>query len=90
MRLLSVSALSALCILVFSVCAAAQDWGYGPVVVGPRALSDDELRTTEIAVPGEMTTAFLTLRLYLGSARYANVSPRFSTRFGPDARRRGC
>jgi 1,4-dihydroxy-6-naphthoate synthase len=40
--------------------------GYGPVVVGPRALSRDELLATEIVVPGEMTTAFLTLRLFLG------------------------
>ena len=40
--------------------------GYGPVVVGPRALSPDELRETQIVVPGKMTTAFLTLRLYLG------------------------
>src|SRR3954464_9990901 len=45
---------------------ASMGSGYGPVVVGPRALSRDELRATEIVVPGEMTTAFLTLRLYLG------------------------
>ena len=45
---------------------ASMGSGYGPVVVGPRALSQDELRETEIVVPGELTTAFLTLRLYLG------------------------
>jgi len=45
---------------------ASMGSGYGPVVVGPRALSRDELLATEIVVPGEMTTAFLTLRLYLG------------------------
>ena len=49
---------------------ASMGSGYGPVVVGPRALSRDELRETEIVVPGEMTTAFLTLRLYLGEFRY--------------------
>jgi 1,4-dihydroxy-6-naphthoate synthase len=45
---------------------ASMGSGYGPVVVGERELSRDELRETEIVVPGEMTTAFLTLRLYLG------------------------
>jgi 1,4-dihydroxy-6-naphthoate synthase len=45
---------------------ASMGSGYGPVVVGPRVLSPDELRETEIVIPGEMTTAFLTLRLCLG------------------------
>jgi 1,4-dihydroxy-6-naphthoate synthase len=49
---------------------ASMGSGYGPVVVGPRVLSRDELRETEIVIPGEMTTAFLTLRLYLGEFRY--------------------
>ena len=30
----------------------------------------DDLKTTEIAVPGRMTTAFLTLRLVLGDFAY--------------------
>jgi len=54
---------------------ASMGSGYGPVVVGTRALSDDQLRDTEIAVPGEMTTAFLTLRLYLGSEFPYRVVP---------------
>ena len=41
--------------------------GYGPIVVAREPLTAAELRETEIAVPGRMTTAFLTLRLYLGS-----------------------
>jgi len=49
---------------------ASMGSGYGPVVVGTRALSPDELRATEIVVPGEMTTAFLTLRLFLGDFPY--------------------
>ncbi len=49
---------------------ASMGSGYGPVVVGPRPLSRDELLETEIVVPGEMTTAFLTLRLYLGEFRH--------------------
>jgi 1,4-dihydroxy-6-naphthoate synthase len=47
--------------------------GYGPVVVGPRALTTEELRETEIVIPGEMTTAFLTLRLYLGDFRFRSL-----------------
>ena len=46
---------------------ASMGSGYGPVVVGRRVLSPDELRETEIVVPGELTTAFLTLRLCLGT-----------------------
>jgi 1,4-dihydroxy-6-naphthoate synthase len=49
---------------------ASMGCGYGPVVVGLRALSPDELRETEIVVPGEMTTAFLTLRIFLGEFPY--------------------
>jgi 1,4-dihydroxy-6-naphthoate synthase len=41
--------------------------GYGPVVVARRPLSLDELRETEIAIPGRLTTAFLGLRLALGT-----------------------
>jgi 1,4-dihydroxy-6-naphthoate synthase len=45
---------------------ASMGSGYGPVVVGKRELSREELLQTEVVIPGEMTTAFLTLRLYLG------------------------
>jgi 1,4-dihydroxy-6-naphthoate synthase len=44
---------------------ASMGSGYGPVVVGRRVLSRDQLRETETVVPGERTTAFLTLKLYL-------------------------
>jgi 1,4-dihydroxy-6-naphthoate synthase len=40
--------------------------GYGPIVVAREQITRDELATTEIVVPGTMTTAFLTLRLVLG------------------------
>jgi 1,4-dihydroxy-6-naphthoate synthase len=40
--------------------------GYGPIVVAREPLHVDDLRDIEIVVPGEMTTAFLTLRLVLG------------------------
>jgi 1,4-dihydroxy-6-naphthoate synthase len=48
--------------------------GYGPIVVSREPLGDDALRAAEIAVPGRMTTAFLALRLFLGSEfRYREV-----------------
>ena len=40
--------------------------GYGPIVVAPEPMDAERLREVEIAVPGEMTTAFLTLKLFLG------------------------
>jgi 1,4-dihydroxy-6-naphthoate synthase len=43
---------------------------YGPMVVARRPLTIDELRTARIAVPGTLTTAFLTLRLLLGEFTY--------------------
>ncbi len=38
---------------------------YGPMVVAKQPLTVDRLKTARIAVPGTMTTAFLTLRLLL-------------------------
>jgi 1,4-dihydroxy-6-naphthoate synthase len=52
---------------------ASMGSGYGPVVVAPTALSLDELRRVEIAIPGRMTTAFLVLRMALGRFRYREV-----------------
>jgi 5,8-dihydroxy-2-naphthoate synthase len=40
--------------------------GYGPIVVAREGLSQDDLRTVEIAVPGRLTTAFLVLGMVLG------------------------
>jgi len=53
---------------------ASMGSGYGPIVVAPRALSHEQLRGVEIAVPGEMTTAFLVLRMCLGDFRYRVVA----------------
>ena len=52
---------------------ASMGSGYGPVVVAGRALTQDELRGVEIAVPGTMTTAFLVLRMVLGDFAYRVV-----------------
>ena len=47
-------------------CGASMGDGYGPMVVTREAMSIDDLRGKLIAVPGELTTAFLTLKLLLG------------------------
>ena len=39
---------------------------YGPMIVGKRAFTKEKLRSYRIAVPGLMTSAFLTLQLFLG------------------------
>ena len=45
--------------------------GFGPIVVAREALTLDELRGSEIVVPGELTTAFLVLKLVLGDDGFA-------------------
>jgi 1,4-dihydroxy-6-naphthoate synthase len=52
---------------------ASMGSGYGPIVVAPKALTQEQLRLVEIAVPGKMTTAFLVLRMFLGDFRYREV-----------------
>lgn len=42
---------------------------YGPMVVAKKPMTIDELRSATIAVPGKMTTAFLTLRLCIGDTQ---------------------
>ena len=38
--------------------------GYGPMIVAPRHIPLDEIKRHKIAVPGTMTTAYLTLKLF--------------------------
>jgi 1,4-dihydroxy-6-naphthoate synthase len=52
---------------------ASMGSGYGPIVVARAELDEDDLRRVEIAVPGRMTTAFLTLQLRLGEYRWREV-----------------
>jgi len=47
--------------------------GYGPMVVASERLSIHDLPEKKIAVPGEMTTAFLTLNLCIGKFAYEVV-----------------
>ena len=52
----------------YALCACGASMGdnYGPMVVARDQWSIDDLRGKRIAVPGELTTAFLTLKLLLG------------------------
>src|SRR3954449_12006174 len=45
---------------------ASMGSGYGPIVVSREELTLDELRETGVAVPGELTTAYMVLRMVLG------------------------
>jgi len=45
-------------------CGGSVGEGYGPMIVSPRRLSLDDIKKTRIAVPGTLTTAYLTLKLF--------------------------
>jgi 1,4-dihydroxy-6-naphthoate synthase len=45
-------------------CGGSVGEGYGPMIVAPRALTLDEVKTKVIAVPGTLTTAYLALKLF--------------------------
>jgi 5,8-dihydroxy-2-naphthoate synthase len=47
--------------------------GYGPIVVTREPMTIDQLRETELVVPGRMTTAFLVSRLALGEFRHREL-----------------
>src|SRR2546423_12770142 len=38
--------------------------GYGPMVVGNHPMAPEDLKGKKIAIPGKLTTAFLTLKLF--------------------------
>jgi 1,4-dihydroxy-6-naphthoate synthase len=48
---------------------------YGPMVVARKPMTRDDLRQARIAVPGTLTTAFLTLRLFLPEGFTHEVVP---------------
>jgi 1,4-dihydroxy-6-naphthoate synthase len=54
---------------------ASMGAGYGPIVVARERLSLDRLRRARIAIPGRMTTAYLTLRMALGGDFEHDVLP---------------
>ncbi len=50
----------------YSILASGGSMGdkYGPMIVAPRRYTVDEIRRLRIAVPGTLTTAYLTLKLF--------------------------
>ena len=60
-----------------TACGSSMGDGYGPMVVARRSMTVGELRGTTIAVPGEMTTAFLVLNLLLGRGGFRYTVVRF-------------
>lgn len=48
--------------------------GYGPVVVAGRSMGRDDLHGCRVAVPGELTTAHLVLKLWLPEVETVNVA----------------
>jgi 1,4-dihydroxy-6-naphthoate synthase len=52
---------------VLCTCGASMGDNYGPMVVARQPLALESLRGKTIAVPGTLTTAFLTLRMCLGT-----------------------
>jgi 1,4-dihydroxy-6-naphthoate synthase len=56
-------------------CGASMGDNYGPLVVSRGPTDLDWLRDRHIAIPGELTTAFLTLRLLLGDHFTYEVQP---------------
>ena len=45
-------------------CGGSVGEGYGPMIVAPRKVSVEDVKRMRIAVPGELTTAYLTLKLF--------------------------
>ena len=45
-------------------CGGSVGEGYGPMIVSSRKLTLPEVKKTRIAVPGTLTTAYLTLKLF--------------------------
>ena len=55
-------------------CGGSVGEGYGPMIVAPRACSQDAIKNKTIAVPGMLTTAYLALKLFSPEIR-AEVVP---------------
>jgi 1,4-dihydroxy-6-naphthoate synthase len=52
---------------VLCTCGASMGDGYGPMVVARKGMDVEALRDVTIAVPGKLTSAYLALRLCLGT-----------------------
>ena len=54
-------------------CGGSVGEGYGPMVVSSRQLHTDDLKKLRIAVPGELTTAYLALKIFNPDLETENV-----------------
>src|SRR5689334_5766758 len=52
---------------ILCTCGASMGDGYGPMVVARKPTNIDDIRKSRVAVPGKLTSAYLALRLWLGS-----------------------
>jgi 1,4-dihydroxy-6-naphthoate synthase len=56
-------------------CGSSMGDGYGPMVIAPKEMALESLRGKTVAIPGELTTAFLTLQLCLGKGAKRGTTP---------------
>ena len=56
-------------------CGASMGDGYGPIVVAREAIRVEDLPSRTIAIPGTLTSAYLALRLFVGSEIAFRVVP---------------
>jgi 1,4-dihydroxy-6-naphthoate synthase len=54
-------------------CGGSVGEGYGPMVVASRKLTESEIAKTRIAIPGPLTTAYLTLKLFAPEVETVSV-----------------
>jgi 1,4-dihydroxy-6-naphthoate synthase len=54
-------------------CGGSVGEGYGPMIIATKPFGPDEIRRMRIAVPGTLTTAFLTLKLFAPEVETAVV-----------------
>jgi 1,4-dihydroxy-6-naphthoate synthase len=54
-------------------CGGSVGEGYGPMVVANRKLKPEDLGKIRVAVPGELTTAYLALKLFMPQIETVNV-----------------
>jgi 1,4-dihydroxy-6-naphthoate synthase len=48
--------------------------GYGPIVTATKPMTIEEIKKSKIAIPGEMTSAFLLLQLMIGKFDYVEMN----------------
>ena len=48
--------------------------GYGPIVTATKPMTIEEIKKSKIAIPGEMTSAFLLLQLMIGKFEYVEMN----------------